>query len=42
MELLESGAITFIWITIVLLAAVIGLSTTDILKLKKKEEDQAE
>jgi hypothetical protein len=42
MELLESGAITFIWITIVLLAAVIGLSTTDILKLKKEEEDQAE
>ena len=42
MELLESGAITFIWITIVLLAAVIGLSTTDILKLNKKEEDQAE
>ncbi len=40
MELLEGGAVAFIWIVIILLAAAIGLSTTDILKLKKKEEDR--
>ncbi len=42
MELIGSGANAFIWITIILLSAIIGLITTDILKLKKKEEDQAE
>jgi len=41
MELLGSGATTFLWITIVLLAAVIGVSTTDILKLKDKQDDQS-
>lgn len=39
MEFIESGATAFIWIVIVLLAAVIGISTTDILNLKKKEEE---
>ena len=41
MELLESGATAFIWIAIVVLAAVIGLSTTDVLKLKDKQDDQS-
>jgi hypothetical protein len=40
MEFIGSGATTFIWIVMVLLAAVIGISTTDILKLNKKEEDR--
>lgn len=41
MELLESGATIFLWIVIVLLGAVIGLSTTDVLKLKNKEDDHS-
>jgi len=40
MEFIASGATAFIWIVMVLLAAVIGISTTDILKLYKKEEDR--
>lgn len=39
MEFIGSGATAFLWIAIVLLAAVIGLSTTDVLKLKDKEDD---
>ena len=41
MEFIGSGATAFIWIAIVLLAAVIGLSTTDVLKLKDKEDDHS-
>ncbi len=40
MDFIGSGATTFIWIVIILLAFVIGLSTTDILKLKKKKEEE--
>ena len=41
MEFLESGATAFLWIAIVLLSAVIGLSTTDILNLKDKKDDHS-
>jgi hypothetical protein len=41
MEFLEGGATAFLWIVIVLLSAVIGLSTTDVLKLKDKQDDQS-
>jgi hypothetical protein len=42
MELLESGATAFIWIFVILLAAVIGLSTTDVLKLRDKKDDHSQ
>ncbi len=41
MEYLGSGATAFLWIAIVLLSAVIALSTTDVLKLKDKQDDQS-
>ncbi len=41
MEFLEGGATAFIWIAIVILSAVIGLSTTDVLNLKDKKDDQS-
>jgi|GEM_PF-3303011 len=41
MEFIGSGATVFLWIAIVLLAAVIGLSTTDVLKMKDKQDDQS-
>ena len=41
MELLGSGATAFLWIAIVVLGAVIGLSTTDILNLKNKKDDHS-
>lgn len=40
MDLIGTGANIFIWIVIVLLAFVIGLSTTDILKLKRKKKEE--
>ena len=40
MEFIGSGATAFIWIVIVLLAFVIGVSTTDVLKLKKKNDPE--
>ncbi|MDH3709884.1 MAG: hypothetical protein OER04_08355 [Cyclobacteriaceae bacterium] len=40
MEYIGSGATAFLWIVIVLLAFVIGISTTDILKLKKKKKEE--
>lgn len=40
MEYIETGATAFIWIVVVLLAFVIGISTTDILKLKKKKKQE--
>ncbi len=40
MEYIDTGAAAFIWIVAILLAFVIGLSTTDILKIyRKKKED---
>lgn len=39
MEYIASGATVFIWIAIILLSAVIALSTTDILKLKDKQDE---
>ena len=41
MEFIGSGATVFLWIAIILLAAVIGLSTTDVLKLKDKQDDHS-
>ncbi len=40
MEYIGSGATAFIWIVIVLLAFVIGLSTTDVLKLKNRKDEE--
>ncbi len=40
MEYIGSGATAFLWIVIVLLAFVVGISTTDILKLKKKKKEE--
>ena len=40
MEYIGSGATAFIWIVIVLLAFVIALSTTDILKLKNRKDEE--
>jgi hypothetical protein len=39
MEYIASGATAFIWIAIIVLSAVIGLSTTDILKVKDKQDE---
>lgn len=41
MEFIGSGATAFVWIAVFLISAVIGLSTTDILKLKDKEDDHS-